>query len=482
MKFQVFKNGSPAKQMNLEGSYVFSHDDYLIRDTSLIQYERDILSADCTGSETAALCLPWQIDGIGTIMLPTTRLLRQPGCYNLNVELARARLMLIISKIEDYSEIEMSESMTKYFDAAKKEFVDAIKNSENPQEASVHADKSLVSALHFSEKLAILQAENGFRKRQKLSNYGKDYFGCKLETEHVKKSPKYLQRILSAFGRVEIPLNWKEIEKSPGQYNFGSIEKIIKVLSVGKGIKITAGPLITFQKDSIPEWLQQKDTAFSDIQEAAYGFISECLGRFRSLVSQWIVLSGINCKNCLRFSLDEILEITRSAFIAARNNDGSEKLIQICDPWGSSESVAFDNIPPLVFLEMIVQQNIWFDGLSLDLDIWNRSKYPAVRDLLQISAKIDSFTSLGRQIYVSDLKAPNKSDNIYYGYWEKEWSQDVQAKWLEYVYKIALSKPSVAGVSYSWAVSGEVSPPCGIIGGDYESSKAYKKILKLQKL
>ncbi|AQQ70793.1 hypothetical protein SMSP2_01154 [Limihaloglobus sulfuriphilus] len=482
MKFQVFKNGSPAQELNLEGSYIFSHDNYLLRDSSLIQYEREVLAADCTGSETAALCLPWDIEGIGTIMLPTTRLLRQPGCYNLNIELARARLMLIISKIEDYSEIEMSESMIKYFDNAKKSFVDAIKSSANPQEASVHADRSLINALHFSEKLAIVQAENGFRKRQKLSNYGKDYFGCKLEVEHVKKSPQYLKKVINAFGRVEIPLNWREIEKTPGQYDFGSLEKIIKVLSSSKGIKITAGPLVSFEKECIPDWLQQKDASFADIQEAAYGYISECLGRFRNFVDQWIVLKGINCKNCLKFSLDEILEITRSAFIAARNGDSSGKLIQICDPWGSSESVSYDNIPPLVFLEMLIQQNIWFDGISLDLDIWNRCKYPAVRDLLQISSKIDSFTNLGRQIYVSELKAPRQSDSIYYGYWEKEWSQDIQAKWLEYVYKIALSKPSVAGVSYSAAVANSNRPSCGILSKNYDVSKAYKKILKLQKL
>ena len=275
-------------------------------------------------------------------------------------------------------------------------------------------------------------------------------------------------------------MNWKEIEKSPGKYDFGKIEKVINVLAA-KGISITAAPLVNFVPENTPDWLQGKDTSFTDIQEAVYGFISECLSRFRKLVNQWVIVRGINCSNCLKLNLEQILEITRSAFIAARNGDNSQKLIQICDPWGSSESVSYDNIPPNVFLDMMIQQNIWFDALSIEMDMWDRHDYPAVRDLLQISAKLDSFAALGKPVFISDLKAPHTADETYYGYWEKEWSEEVQAKWLELVYKIALSKPFVSGVSYASIVDGEGTPKTGLLNSDYEPLKAYRKILRLQK-
>jgi len=102
VEFQVFKNGKIIDDFTLCGAYLFGSDGIGVRRTQ-ITFNKGVITCRKPNPETAGLALLWPVDGFGKVLLPTTCLPERPRAYNLNVEVARAKLMQIINKREDWS-------------------------------------------------------------------------------------------------------------------------------------------------------------------------------------------------------------------------------------------------------------------------------------------------------------------------------------------------------------------------------------------
>ena len=102
MRFQVFKNGKVVDKFTLCGAYLFGTDGIAIHRTQ-ITFKGGFIECKKPNLETAGLALLWPVDGFGRVLLPTTCLPERDAPYNLNVEVARAKLMQIVNKREDWS-------------------------------------------------------------------------------------------------------------------------------------------------------------------------------------------------------------------------------------------------------------------------------------------------------------------------------------------------------------------------------------------
>ena len=102
MKFQVFKNGQELKKFELCGAYLFGTDGIAVRHAK-IKFKNGFIECKKPTQETAGLALVWPVNDSESILLPTTCLPERDRPYNLNVEIARAKLMQIVSKREDWS-------------------------------------------------------------------------------------------------------------------------------------------------------------------------------------------------------------------------------------------------------------------------------------------------------------------------------------------------------------------------------------------
>ncbi|MEE9370176.1 MAG: hypothetical protein V3W45_01790, partial [Sedimentisphaerales bacterium] len=158
MKFQVFKGGKVVDKFTLCGVYLFGTDGVAIRRTQ-IKFKNGIIDCEKPNLETAGLALLWPVSGFGKVLLPTTCLPERTQPYILNVEIARAKLMQIITKREDWSFFNQLEGLGDISKEAQDLFIQAIQNISNPPLASKLADKSLEKTIVFSEKLAAQQAE-----------------------------------------------------------------------------------------------------------------------------------------------------------------------------------------------------------------------------------------------------------------------------------------------------------------------------------
>jgi hypothetical protein len=104
---------------------------------------------------------------------------------------------------------------------------------------------------------------------------------------------------------------------------------------------------------------------------------------------------------------------------------------------------------------MVAQSGVECDGFGIELEIGQPRRGSFCRDLFQISAVLERFSTLGKPVFLTAVACPdrplgrdglNPSDA---GRWHEAWSPEAQARWLREIYRIALSKPFIENVAWA---------------------------------
>jgi GH35 family endo-1,4-beta-xylanase len=480
VKFQIFQNGNPAYNFRLCGEYVFGNDGIALRRVRL-DLKNGIIDCKKQQKETSGLALLWPVNGFGRLVLPTTVLPERGKPYNLNVEIARAKLMQIVNKREDWSILDDLGGMSK---EAQELFVQAVQNLSSPSAASKLADQSLEKAMAFSERLAVKQAESFFNAKSSSHGFSRGCLGCRLEPARIFEE-KYVDELMELFGYVSVPIRWADVEPEKDKYDFSLIDSCIQVLSRRK-LAICAGPLLCFSADSLPEWLMDGKHDFDFVRERAYQFVLKMVSRYADRIRSWIVISSLNLHNHFAFNFDQVLEMTRSATMAVKSvSNRVLKIIEISNIWGEYYATEPNAMPPVVYIDMLLQSGIAFDAFGLQLQFGRNKSGMHVRDMMTISAVLDKFALLGRALYITGVEIPSvkdeSDDGQLAGEWHGPWNESLQAQWIEELYKIALSKPFVDSVVYSNLVddSSNVIPNSGLMTRKFEPKKSLITLKKL---
>jgi len=484
VKFRIFKNGEPVTKFASGGAYLTGTDGIVIR-KARITFKDGIITCEKQNEESSSLSLLWSVEGFGRVLLPTTCLPEREVPYNLNVEISRAKLMQIVNKCEDWSFFGEMDDLKPFAKEAQGLFTQALQNLADEKAASKFADEALKKAMFFSEMMASKQAEVHFNSRLESRGFGRACLGCKIDPQQIGNA-KYLARLTDVFGFATIPVNWGAIEKKKDEYDFSVIDNCVNILSKKK-VTIGAGPLLYFVQDHLPKWLVEGKASFEQVREAAYRFVYKCAERYANSVRTWFVVRGLNVFNHFGFNFEQVLEMTRAGSMATKAaSEKAVKIIEVANPWGEYYAALPDTIPPLVYVDMVVQSGINFDGFGLQMCFGKNQSGMHVRDMLQISAILDHFFLLNRPLYITELEVPSKSgsgayDGTVAGIWHDAWSPAQQKQWIEQFYKVALSKPFIDAVVYSGLADSQNStvPGSGLLTADLEPKGAYDAVKKL---
>jgi len=482
VEFRVFKNGKAVNDFPLSGAYLFGTDGIAIRRARILS-KGGVVSCMKPNMQTAGLALLWPVEGFGSVLLPTTCLPEKNTRYNLNLEIARGKLMQIVNKREDWSYFDHLDGLDDAFNTARDLFIRALQKISDPPAAAKLADESLEKALDFSEQLALRQAESLLRMRGRNRGFGRRCLGCVIDPERMTDS-NYLAAVLDCFPFVTIPATWAQIEPQKGKYNFSLLDSAIQVLSK-KRVAICVGPLLRFTEPCLPRWLLAPRTSYEKIREAAYRFVGRTVARYAGSVHTWRIIAGLNAFNHFGFSFEQTLEMTRAATMAARaaGNRGV-RIVELSNPWGEYYADTPSTIPPLVYMDMVVQSGINFDAFGLALRFGKNNPGMHIRDMLQISAVLDYFGAVGKPLYVTEVEVPaaNHDQAAMAGLWRGPWDPQRQGLWLEQFYKVALSKPFIDTVSYAHFVDTENSELAhsGLFDAQLKPKPAIEALHKLQ--
>lgn len=470
MRFQVFENGKTVEKLDLSGAYLFGSDGIAIRGAE-VRFNKGFVECGKNNLQTAALVLPWQVEGLGKTLMATTCLPERERPYNLNVEMARGKLMQIINKREDWSLF--NAGIDKKSRNAQKLFIEAVQSISDMPRSSKLADDALKEAVAYSEELAVKQAEALFANRTVSRGFGKGCLGCRIDPGLIDR-PRYLEKLLALFNSVVIPVSWGGIEKEKGQYDFSEIDVCVNALSK-KRLATAAGPILCFSEEHLPKWLTSQRTSFERVRESSYRFVAEIVKRYSERIRSWVVVSGMNCCNYFGFSFEQILELTRAACMAAKaSNEKVRKIIEIQKPWGEYYASAAGTIPPLVYVDMVVQSGINFEGFGLEMSFGVDSRSAYKRDMLQISALLDYLAPVAKPFWITNAALSSRNS---------AGDEQQQKRWLERFYKIALSKPFVDAVIYRDLADSNsgVTGHGGLLTEQLEPKETFNGLRKIKK-
>jgi GH35 family endo-1,4-beta-xylanase len=412
-----------------------------------------------SGSLACGLSLLWETAS-GTFMLPTTRLSERDDPYILNVELARAQMMRIAQKIEEWGLFDFADAagLCAEFVRINQRFIESL-HAPDAESASVLADRALAEGVTLGERMALFHAEI-FLSRKRAVGAAAPRMGLGCAVDLFATDVAVQETLRNTFEFIAVPLPWKHIEPQERAVQFAQVDQWVAWAARSRRA-VHAGPLLSFEPAYLPQWLFLWENDYETLRDLIYEHIQRIVKRYEKQVRVWNVVSGLNAYNGFNLSFEQLMELTRmSCFLVKKLSPRSQVVIDLAMPWGEYYSRNQRTIPPLMYADMAVQSGIRFDAFGFQMYMGIPVDGYYVRDLLQISSLIDEFVTLGKPLHVSACQVPSdtaddprdawggKLSTVKAGQWHQPWNQRLQAEWLQAFYRIALSKPYVDSVTW----------------------------------
>jgi GH35 family endo-1,4-beta-xylanase len=136
----------------------------------------------------------------------------------------------------------------------------------------------------------------------------------------------------------------------------------------------------------------------------------------------------------------------------------------------------------LEYVQAVEEARVPYEAIGLQV------YYPA-RDMLEIERHLERFFVFSKPIHITELgvssssappsrageiRLPNR--NVWHG---AEWSEQIQADWIEQFYTICYSKPQVEAITWWDFADPAFIPHGGLLHADYRPKQAYERLTRL---
>jgi hypothetical protein len=466
IKFEIYRDGArviqytPTSPMAMGPESVPLPAEISFRDGCLVVSRAD--------ENAMGLALLWDVGDVGSFNLETTRLQPRERPYNLNVELARFRLMKIVQKQEDWNlfDFPKAEKFTQRFRDSQGLLAEALGKLHEPAEASRLADQSLLISVDLSEQLAAFHSELLINRRRANNGFVKHIFGCRVDP--VIQNQKYKDTLTNSFDYAVLPVRWPQVQPQEHALETAPIDEWMELLG-RKRMPVIAGPLIDLTEGEVPDWMYIWEHDFDTLRELAYEYVQKMVTRYRKTVAVWNVCAGLHTNSVFTLSFEQTIELTRLLVAQVKTLLPSAKtLVTVKHPFGEYHARSRASVPPMFYAEMVAQAGINFEAFGLEVEMGVPASGMYARDLFQFSCMLDKFSTLGRPVFLTNLGVPGrytpdphdksegKLDPILAGKWKRPWDAELQAEWLSSAYRMALSKPFVESIA--WGNLADINP------------------------
>ncbi len=495
-KFQVFKDGQTP-------------DAWPIRNGHLLGADGNALAADITWSGgmitvvkkeagIAAFAIQHKVGDLGELTLQTTLLPEREEPYILALELARHRLMVLYVRLEEWSMFDLGEdhAVNIRLKRARQLFMDALSQQvSNPPACQQLAQESLINSIDGTEELTLAHAELLLERRRVTNSIPKYALGCGVHLD--QHDPRILGGLQSNFEILHVPMPWKTLVPTEGEYQFQKTDPWIQ-WSLQAKRKIVAGPIIDFSKGQVPDWLYIWEHDYDTVRDLVYEHLKQVVGRYRNTVHVWNLFSGLNINDQFSFSYEQLVDLVRmGALLVRKLAPKAQIMIDIKQPWGEYHGANPRSMAPLRFCELLSQSSVPFDIIGLRLLMGQALPGQYSRDMMQISSIVDHFGHQGKPLNVTFAApsepvtlaminhSPNKTAEAtddQCGFWRRPWSGLIQGRWLEAGMHVAMSRPYVESVTWQDVLDhpGMDVPLSGLVDDQLRPKKVFKHVIRFR--
>jgi hypothetical protein len=491
IKFEIYRDGKRLTDFTPRAAMALGPESVPIPGD--VTFKDGLLQVSRTEDHPAGVALLWDLGDLGAYHLETCRLPPRERPYNLNVELARCRLMKIVQKQEDWNlfDFPKAEKFNQGFREAQALFAEALGTLHEPGDAAKLADKSLAMSLELSDQVAVFHGELLLNRRRQGGALSKHIFGCRADSS--VQNQRYKETLADNFDYAVLPMSWKQLQPQEGTFQTEAVDEWVELLS-RKRVPIVAGPLVDLSDGAVPDWMFIWEHDFETLRELAYEYVQKVVHRYRKVVSVWNVVAGLHTNSAFTLSFEQIIELTRllvSQVKAILPN--ARTLITVKEPYGEYHARGATSVPPMLYAEMVAQAGINFDAFGLEIEQGVPTNGAYVRDIFQLSSMLDRFSTIGRPIFMTTVCVPDRGtpdaddrsegrlDPSVAGRWKRPWDPQLQAEWIEVVYKLLLSKPFVESVA--WGNLADIHPTLpggGLLDDMLKPKPSFNKLQELR--
>lgn len=485
LHFLVFNDSQPANAVDLSGAYVFGADAVPIR--ADLDFKDGTLTCNMRVTGPAGLAVLWAVDGVGKILLETTRLQERKNPYVLSLELARGQLMRFQHKSEEWGMFDCPDvaDVNAEVERASKMMVEGLQ-ADDPAEAARLGNEALAVTVRVAEELTQVHAALLLQRRRETAGFPRLVFGCQAGPENRVEARG--QALLEAFDFASVPVRWKQIEPSEQTYRWEALDGWIEWLSQN-GLPIKGSGLVSFKEQDVPDWLYIWEHDFETVREFVVGHVRRVVERYAGHIQVWDAVCGIHANQAFSFNFEQLMELTRTVVSETKRlTPRGTTLVELVAPWGEYYARNQRTIPPALYAEMALQSGVNFDALGLQFCFGVGTDGMYVRDMFQISSIIDKFGNFGKPLHITAVQVPSSavtggSDDTGAGTWHEPWNEAIQSQWLRSFYEIALSKPFVETVTWrDLSDDGDhLIPHGGLLNSDSTRKAAYEELLVMRK-
>jgi hypothetical protein len=495
LKFQVFDNARPAASWPLRNAYLTGSDGSAMR--AEITFERGLILCEKRESGTAALSLQYRVGELGELTLQTCLLPDRDEPYLLSMELARHRLMILYTKLEDWGmfELDAEHAVPKRAELGRARFIEALcVQKEDPARAAGLAHECLEAALDGTEELALAHSELLLSRRRSTAALPKYPVGSGVGLDQGNDRLRMVLQSNCDFVQLGIP--WKRLAPEEAEYRWELMDNWISWAARNR-MTVVAGPLISFEPTDLPDWLYIWEHDYDTVRDLIYEHVERVVNRYKNVVSVWNVVSGLHVNKHFTFNFEQLMDLTRmTTMLVKKLAPGSRSLVEIRQPFGEYYAGNQRSIPPVMYADLVTQSTITFDGFGIRLLMGQALSGQYTRDLMQVSNLLDQYAAFGKPLFLT-LAAPSEpvtammiatapgGDPVddHSGFWRRPWSPLVQSHWLEAVFQLAMSRPFVEAVAWQDLVDHPniEMPLSGLITEDLQPKAGLRRLAGFRK-
>lgn len=439
--------------------------------------------------QSSALFLPWPVEGFGRPILGTTTLMERDEPYQLQVELARGKINQVRNQLLDWSAVGLTvdEPTQQLVSRAQRRFLSAVASQDDPATAASEAEQALVHAVQAAEQIAATFVQRALANRHRQEPQIPTLLCCSLlePPPNGGLSDSYLE----AFSGAALPFNWREIEPAEGEYHWESCDSLVNWCLENR-LEARGGPLVQLAPRSLPDWLWLWERDYPNLVHFMSDFIETTISRYKDKVRVWEVTGRANSAEILSLNEEQLLRLTVKALEVARQADpNAQYVIRIDQPWGQYLARGRRQLSPLHYADTLLRAELGIAEIDLEIGM-GYLPGGTPRDLMELSRLLDLWSLLGAPLGLTlafpsasgpDAQASHEA-TCATDAWRMPWSEKAQAEWARQCVCLALAKPNVRFVAWTYFSDAQKHewPHAGLVRPDGTAKAALGELTRIR--
>ncbi|MDR1925927.1 MAG: hypothetical protein LBQ66_16285 [Planctomycetaceae bacterium] len=435
------------------------------RPTEITFEGNEIIVRSDSGSSGTVHVL-WPNSQLGMVMESTDSLLSQARPYILTKELVRGALGRLLRRVFEWqmSGFKPSPEFVARTAAASRRFSKIAVGNLPLNEIDNELTQILAEFGNLTVDVVKSYTEQSLAWRMRNTDKLPITLGIGLHSHPVNSIYEfdlYANYLKEAFHAVLPMPTWRELEPQQDIIQWEILEQRIAI-AARYGFQIIMGPLLCFDVNAIPIWLNSHLQEDDFWERRAIKFVHAIVERFGSQAYSWILASKFNSCNIPAIPVPRAINLIRHLAQRMRMI-GVEKsiMVSIDRPWSEYAMDYITGLDQIQLAELLINcSEIDSFMMEMNFGIDNKSTLP--RDPVTIGNMIDQWGILGKKVYIS-ITVPSANQNDLLENDEstspaKQWSENMQHLWVNMLLNTLLGRRVVQGVF--WGTLQDANDDC----------------------